>query len=37
MVLLGVGVTLKTPCLEVVPPKVAKKLATKRLKSSGAT
>src|ERR1700756_3633821 len=37
MVLLGVGVTVKTPCLDVVPPNVATKLATKRSKSSGAT
>src|ERR1700759_5647564 len=37
MVLLGVGVTVKTPSLEVVPPNVATTLATKRSKSSGAT
>ena len=35
MVLLGVGVTVKTPCLVVVPPNVATRLATKRSKSSG--
>jgi len=28
MVLLGVGVTVKTPCLVVVPPNVAIRLAT---------
>src|SRR5580693_2337314 len=37
IVLLGVGVTVKTPCLVVVPPNVAIKLATKRSKSWGAT
>src|SRR5260370_40651842 len=37
IVLLEVGVTVKTPCLEVVPPNVATKLTTKRSKSSGAT
>jgi hypothetical protein len=37
MVLLGFGVTVVTTCLEVAPPKVAKTLATKRSKSSGAT
>src|SRR5580704_19494809 len=36
-VLLGVGVTVKTPCLPADPPNVARKLATKRSKSSGAT
>src|SRR4029077_199911 len=37
MVRLGVGVTVKTPCLVVVPPNVAIRLATKRSKSCGAT
>ena len=37
IVLLGVGVTVKTPCLVVVPPKVARRLATKLSKSSGRT
>ena len=37
MVLLGVGVTVKTPCFVVVPPKVAIRLATNRSNSSGAT
>src|ERR1700688_3895767 len=37
MVLLGVGVTVKTPCLAVVPPNVAIRLATKRSKSCGTT
>ena len=34
IVLLGVGVTVKMPCFVVVPPKVARRLATKRSKSS---
>jgi len=37
MVSLGVGVTVKTPCLAVEPPKVAVKLCTNRSKSAGAT
>ncbi len=37
IVLLGVGVTVKTPCLDVLPPNVARKLVTNRSKSSGAT
>ena len=37
MVLLGVGVTVKTPCLDAVPPKVDRTLATKRSKSSALT
>src|SRR6202007_2893559 len=37
MVLLGVGVTVKTPCLVVVPPNVANRLATNLSKSSGCT
>src|SRR5271163_4992671 len=37
IVLLGVGVTLTTLCFPTDPPKVARKLATKRSKSSGAT
>lgn len=37
MVWLAVGVTVKTPCLDVVPPKVATRLATNGAKSSGAT
>jgi len=37
MVLLGVGVTVKTPCFYVVPPNVATRLVTNRSKSSGAT
>src|ERR1700733_4172585 len=37
MVLLAVGVTVKTPCFVAAPPKVARRLATKRSKSTGAT
>src|SRR3984957_10684012 len=37
MVLLGVGVTVKTPCLVFVPPNVAIKLVTKPSKSWGIT
>src|ERR1700693_1940301 len=37
IVLLGVGVMATTTCLPADPPNVARKLATKRLKSSGAT
>jgi hypothetical protein len=37
IVLLGVGVTVKTPCFVVAPPNVATRLATKRSKSSVAT
>src|SRR5438876_11578543 len=37
IVLLGVGVTVMTDCLEVVPPKGAKVLATGRWKYCGAT
>src|SRR5271170_4881182 len=37
IVLLGVGVTVKTPCLVVVPPNVATRLATNLSKSSGWT
>jgi hypothetical protein len=37
IVLLGVGVTVNTPCLDVLPPNVVTKLVTNRSKSSGAT
>src|SRR5580693_4485701 len=37
MALLGVGVTVMTPCGEVVPPNVARRLATKGSKFSGVT
>ena len=36
-VLLGVGVTVATPCFDVLPPNVARKLVTNRSKSSAAT
>jgi hypothetical protein len=37
IVLLGVGVTVNTPCFDAVPPNVAIRLATNRSKFSGAT
>jgi hypothetical protein len=37
IVVLGVGVPVKAPCFVTVPPKVARRLATKRSKSSGET
>jgi hypothetical protein len=37
IVLLWVGVIVKTPCLVAVPPNVVIKRATKRSKSFGAT
>ncbi len=37
VVLDGVGVTVATTCLVLLPPKVAVKLATKRSTSPGAT
>ena len=36
-VLLGVGVTVATTCVVLLPPKVVRKLCTKRSTSSGAT